>query len=90
VATPGAGGKYSTRRSEFLSSFPLGTIPSIEDIDDGNNGDSTHMKVCLSEAPAILAYLSAKNNWEDIYPTDISSRAKVDEYCTGTIPTCDP
>ena len=83
VATPGAGGKYSTRKSEYLSSFPLGTIPSIEDIDDdGGDGNESGCakRFCLSEAPAILAYLSAKNNWEDIYPTDISSRAKVDEY----------
>eukprot|EP00563_Minutocellus_polymorphus_P016371 CAMPEP_0181048882 /NCGR_PEP_ID=MMETSP1070-20121207/15672_1 /TAXON_ID=265543 /ORGANISM="Minutocellus polymorphus, Strain NH13" /LENGTH=268 /DNA_ID=CAMNT_0023127695 /DNA_START=137 /DNA_END=943 /DNA_ORIENTATION=+ len=76
IATPGAGasGKYSTRRSEYLSRFPLGTVPSMEDTaDDGS-------KICISEAPAILACLAAKNGWSDIYPIDISARAKVDEY----------
>jgi len=49
-------------------------VPSIED----KTGDSS---VCISEAPAILAYLSSKHCWADIYPSDIAARAKVDEYC---------
>lgn len=74
IATPGkATGKYNTRRPEYLSKFPFGTIPSIEDEFEGK-------KVYLSEAPAILAYLSSKHGWLDIYPTEITERAKVDEF----------
>lgn len=86
IAVPGGkpDDKYSTRRHDFLQKFPLGTIPSIEDTTTG---------VCLSEAPAILAYLSSRHGWDDVYPAASSivnsnddmrllrNRARIDEYC---------
>ena len=65
--------KYSTRRPDFVSKFPFRTIPSIED-------DNLGKEIYLSEAPAILAYLSSVHGWDDIYPNPPLERAKIDEY----------
>lgn len=65
--------KYSTRRPDFVSKFPFRTIPSIED-------DHLGREIYLSEAPAILAYLSSVHGWDDFYPIAPLERAKVDEY----------
>ncbi|KAJ0389222.1 hypothetical protein P43SY_011656 [Pythium insidiosum] len=48
---------------------PNGFVPVLKD------GDFT-----LFEGNAILAYLANKFQWEDLYPTDLQARAKVDEY----------
>ena len=83
IAVPGQedGSSHSTRRPEFLTKFPLGAIPSIEYCDEGGN------KIYLSEAPAILAFLSSQYGWDDIYPSSSAIaidnsmwRAKLDEY----------
>ena len=34
----------------------------------------------LAEMPAILAYLSDKHGWGDLYPSDIQTRAKINQY----------
>eukprot|EP00465_Bigelowiella_longifila_P003857 CAMPEP_0185262012 /NCGR_PEP_ID=MMETSP1359-20130426/10271_1 /TAXON_ID=552665 /ORGANISM="Bigelowiella longifila, Strain CCMP242" /LENGTH=211 /DNA_ID=CAMNT_0027848821 /DNA_START=54 /DNA_END=689 /DNA_ORIENTATION=- len=34
----------------------------------------------LAECHAILTYLAEKNNWYDLYPSDLKFRAKVNEY----------
>ena len=68
-------GKHGTRRPAYLNTFPLATVPSIED----NYGDSRVVRI--SEAPAIIAYLSEKHGWSDIYPADIVERSRMDEYC---------
>ena len=65
--------KYSLKRQEYASKFPFRTVPSIEDDFHGE-------KICLAEAPAILAYLASTHGWEDIYPSSILERSKVDEY----------
>lgn len=77
LAVPGGGGKYATKRPEFRSKFPLGTIPSIESV----CAEEMTGVLYLSEAPAILMYLSSKYGWNDVCPMDIRQRARVDEYC---------
>ena len=69
LAVPGMSKGPGTAAPKFRTKFPLGTVPSMED------GD-----VCLAEAPAILAYLSRKFQWNDYYPEDITRRARIDEY----------
>lgn len=62
-------GQTATSSPEYRAKFPLGTVPAI---DDG--------QVCLSESAAILAYLSDKHGWKDLYPTELDVRARVNEY----------
>jgi glutathione S-transferase len=70
LAVPGGKGKSGTNSTEYRDKFPLGIVPSIEDSN----------AVMLSESPAILSYLAEKHNWNDIIPSDLSLRAKVNEY----------
>ena len=48
---------------------PTGQVPTIRD------GD-----FALYEMPAILTYLCRKHGWEDLYPRDVETRARVDQY----------
>jgi glutathione S-transferase len=50
--------------------FVLGIIPALE------SSCGAH----LTESAAILAFLADKHGWSDLYPTDITQRAKVNEY----------
>ena len=59
-----------SRHPSFLSKFPTGVIPTIEDVDG----------YCLAESNAILTYLCTKYGWNNLYPyKDLSKQAKVDE-----------
>jgi glutathione S-transferase len=58
-----------TTKPEFISKFPLGHSPTIDD-----NG------FYLAEGSTIMTYLCNKHNWDNWYPTDIQKRAKIDEY----------
>ena len=54
----------------FLSEVnPRGTVPAIDD--DG---------VVLWESHAILIYLCEKHGWDDLWPTDLVIRARVNQY----------
>ena len=71
LINPGSSGETGSRNPAFLAKNPGGTIPCIEEPDTG---------FVLSEAHAIMCYLSSKNGWRDVYPTDLQARAKVDWY----------
>jgi glutathione S-transferase len=64
VSKPGG-----ARSPEYLQINPWGNIPSIDD-----NG------FILYEANAILCYLAEKFGWMDVYPSDISQRARIHQY----------
>lgn len=60
----------AAKQPEFLNSMnPRGTIPAIDD--DG---------VILWESHAIAVYLCEKHGWNDLWPTDLVQRAKVNQY----------
>jgi glutathione S-transferase len=61
---------------EFYAKFPTGGIPALQDASASFGGAPLH----LTESNAILAYLSSKNGWNDLYPADIVARAKVDQW----------
>ncbi|GLE10178.1 hypothetical protein PINS_up022194 [Pythium insidiosum] len=62
------GGAFA-KSDEFLAMNPNGFVPVLKD------GDFT-----LFEGNAILAYLAEKFQWEDLYPTELQARAKINEY----------
>lgn len=68
---PGSKGESGSRHPGYLAKNPGGTIPMIEEPDTG---------FVMSEAHAILCYLSNSHGWEDVYPSDHRQRAKVDWY----------
>ena len=57
------------REGPIVEMNPTGQIPVIRDDD-----------FILYEMPAILCYLCRKNGWEDLYPSDIETRAYIDQY----------
>jgi glutathione S-transferase len=63
--------------SEFLAMNPNGLVPVLKD------GDFS-----LFEGAAILTYLADKFEWTDLYPKDLQTRSKVNEFLhwhhTGT------
>lgn len=71
LINPGSKGETGSRNPAYLAKNPGGTIPLIEEPDTG---------FVLSEAHAILCYLSNKYGWDDVYPSDHQQRAKVDWY----------
>ena len=71
LINPGSKGETGSRHPDYLARNPGGTIPMIEEPDTG---------FVLSEAHAILCYLSNTHGWEDVYPADHRLRAKVDWY----------
>lgn len=55
---------------DYLSGVnPRGTIPAIDDAG-----------VVLWESHAILIYLCEKHGWEDLWPSDLEHRARVNQY----------
>ena len=71
LINPGSKGETGSRNPAYLAKNPGGTIPMIEEPDNG---------FVLSEAHAILCYLSNKHGWHDVYPADFQDRARVDWY----------
>ena len=71
LINPGSKGDNGSRNPTFLSKNPAGTIPCLEEPDSG---------FCLGEAHAIMTYLCQEHGWDDLYPTDLQARAKVDWY----------
>jgi glutathione S-transferase len=48
---------------------PTAQVPTVED------GD-----FALYEMPAILIFLCEKHRWQDLFPTDLETRARVQQY----------
>ena len=71
LINPGSKGDSGSRNPDFLAKNPAGTIPVIEEPDSG---------FVLGEAHAIMSYLCRKHAWEDLYPVDPQTRARVDWY----------
>ena len=71
LINPGSAGENGSRHPDYLAKNPGGTIPMLEEPDSG---------FALGEAHAIMAYLSSKYGWTDVYPADFQERAKVDWY----------
>ena len=71
LINPGSKGETGSRNPAYLAKNPGGTIPTIEEPDTG---------FVLGEAHAILCYLSNRHGWDDVYPKDHQSRARVDWY----------
>lgn len=67
---------------EFLSKYPLGTIPVLEVYATGQKTDSgsNSPPFRLAEGNAILQYLATKHGWEDWYPAP--QRGAADEEAT--------
>eukprot|EP01006_Ploeotia_vitrea_P026582 TRINITY_DN59552_c0_g2_i1.p1 TRINITY_DN59552_c0_g2~~TRINITY_DN59552_c0_g2_i1.p1 ORF type:complete len:238 (-),score=20.98 TRINITY_DN59552_c0_g2_i1:217-897(-) len=63
------GGRGAKLEVDYKTLNPTGQIPTITD------GDFV-----LRESNAILTYLADKYGWEDWYPKDLKTRAKIDEY----------
>eukprot|EP00343_Euplotes_focardii_P010294 CAMPEP_0205827670 /NCGR_PEP_ID=MMETSP0206-20130828/32778_1 /ASSEMBLY_ACC=CAM_ASM_000279 /TAXON_ID=36767 /ORGANISM="Euplotes focardii, Strain TN1" /LENGTH=214 /DNA_ID=CAMNT_0053128797 /DNA_START=42 /DNA_END=686 /DNA_ORIENTATION=- len=66
---PGSKKASGSRNPAYLAMVSTGQIPAIKD------GDFV-----LSQSPAILLYLAEKHGWEDLYPTDIRTRALIQQY----------
>jgi len=58
-----------TNRGPLLELNPTGQVPTIED------GDFV-----LYEMPAIVTYLCEKHGWSDLLPSDLRTRARVNQY----------
>lgn len=71
LINPGSQGKSGSRNPSFLEKNPSGTIPVIEEPESG---------FVLGEAHAIMSYLCRKHGWNDVYPGDFETRARVDWY----------
>ena len=71
LINPGSSSKGGSRHPDYLKKFPTGTIPSFEDKETG---------LLISESHAIMCYLCNKYGWNDLYPSNAESRAKVDSY----------
>ena len=71
LINPGSSSEGGSRHTDYLKKFPTGTIPSLEDPKTG---------FVLSESHAIMCYLCNKYEWNDLYPSNLEDRAKVDSY----------
>jgi len=71
LINPGSKGDNGSRNPEFLAKNPGGTIPCIEQPEEG---------FVLAEAHAILCYLCNAHGWTDLYPAEPKLRARVDWY----------
>ena len=71
LINPGSSGETGSRHPDYLAKNPGGTIPMLEEPDTG---------FVVSEAHAIMCYLSNANGWHDVYPAGHRQRASVDWY----------
>ena len=71
LINPGSKGNSGSRSPAFLGKNPAGTIPVIEEPENG---------FVLGEAHAIMSYLCRKHAWNDLYPKEPQARARVDCY----------
>lgn len=71
LINPGSPSEGGSRHPGYLAKFPLGTIPGLEDRETG---------FVLSESHAIMCYLCDRFGWNDLYPSTIEERAKIDSY----------
>tara|TARA_Y100001970_G_scaffold211209_1_gene257805 strand:- start:84 stop:839 length:756 start_codon:yes stop_codon:yes gene_type:complete len=71
LINPGTTSEGGSRHPDYLAKFPTGTIPSLEDKETG---------FVLSESHAIMCYLCNKYDWNDLYPSNLEQRARVDSY----------
>lgn len=72
-----------TRTPDYRKKFPLGLIPALEDTDSiisSSSISTVASPLTISEASAIMIYLCEKYGWEDFYPTNLHTRAKIHEY----------
>ena len=79
ITVPGIAAKSGSRNEAFLAKNPAGTVPLLEEPETG---------LTLAESPAILAYLADKHGWHDLYPPELTARAKINSFMhwhhTGT------
>lgn len=59
---------------EFARLNPIGRVPVIVD------GDFT-----LYEMPAILCYLCDRHGWQDLYPTELRTRSRINQYLSAHV-----
>lgn len=71
LINPGSKGDNGSRNPAYLAKNPGGTIPALEERENG---------FTLGEAHAIMCYLCNKYGWNDLYPTEPQARARVDWY----------
>tara|TARA_B110000305_G_C19450733_1_gene647767 strand:+ start:90 stop:980 length:891 start_codon:yes stop_codon:yes gene_type:complete len=71
LTNPGSKGDNGSRHPSFLAKNPMGTIPCLEVRETG---------FTLGEAHAIMTYLARAHGWEDLYPSEPQSRARIDAY----------
>lgn len=71
LVNPGSSGKSGSRNPEYLEKNPAGTIPLIEEPENG---------FVLGEAHAILPYLCDRHGWHDLYPQELKQRARINWY----------
>lgn len=71
MVNPGHPGKNGSRHPDFLEKNPGGTIPCLEEAESG---------FCLGEAHAIMTYLCKTRGWDDLYPSDSQTQARIDAY----------
>ena len=71
LTIPGSKDENGSRHPDYLSKFPNGTIPALEDPESG---------FLLAESHAIMCYLCNKYEWTDLYPNQHEARAKVDDF----------
>lgn len=67
--SPGVKTEGGTRSDAYLAKNPGGTMPLLEEPDNG---------FVVSESNAILCYLSNRHGWTDVYPSEAQARARVD------------
>ena len=71
LINPGTTSEGGSRHPDYLAKFPTGTRPSLDDKETG---------FVLSESHAIMCYLCNKYDWNDLYPSNLEQRARVDSY----------
>ena len=70
--------KGEHKKPEYLDVFPLGYVPSMEDLREENKG------FVLGESNAIMKYLCNTFEVADhFYPKDAKTRARIDMYLDG-------
>ena len=71
LTIPGSSEKNGSRYPDYLAKFPTGTIPGFED---------PETNYVLYDSHAIMCYLCNRYDWDDLYPKEHETRAKVDAF----------